>query len=180
MYGPMGIGVLWGRESLLDSMPPYQGGGEMINSVSFETTEYAGLPFRFEAGTPNAAGALGLASAIDYLCSMDVEQLSAYETYLMEYAVDAIRSVKGYNLIGTAKAKAPVISFVHGKIHPHDIGTILDNEGIAIRTGHHCAMPLMNFYEVPATCRVSLAFYNTIAEIDHLIEMLHKVKEVFL
>lgn len=179
MYGPTGIGVLWGRESLLDGMPPYQGGGEMIQSVSFASTEYAGLPSKFEAGTPNISGAIGLGAAIDYLWSLDLDAIAAYEAYLLEYAVNAIQSVKGYNLIGTAANKVPVMSFVHGKIHPHDIGTILDNEGVAIRTGHHCAMPLMDFYEVPAMCRASFSFYNTTQEVDRMVELLHKVKEVF-
>jgi cysteine desulfurase/selenocysteine lyase len=178
MYAPTGIGVLWGREKLLDSMPPYQGGGEMIKYVSFASTEYAGLPFRFEAGTPNISGAIGLSAAIDYLWSLDLDIISAYEAYLLEYTTNALKTVKGYNLMGTSEHKAPVISFVHGKIHPHDIGTILDTEGVAIRTGHHCAMPLMDFFEVPATCRVSLSFYNTTAEVDHFISLLHKVKEV--
>jgi cysteine desulfurase/selenocysteine lyase len=179
MYAPTGIGVLWGRESLLDSMPPYQGGGEMINYVSFTTTEYANLPFKFEAGTPNISGAIGLSAAIDYLWSLDLQGIAAYESYLLEYATNAIQTVKGYNLIGTAKEKVPVISFVHGKIHPHDIGTVLDSEGVAIRTGHHCAMPLMDFYDVPATCRASFSFYNTTAEVDHFVALLDKVKEVF-
>lgn len=178
MYGPTGIGVLWGRESLLDSMPPYQSGGEMINYVTFETTEYANLPFRFEAGTPNISGAIGLAAAIDYLWKLDWESVVAYEDYLLEYANNAIQSVKGYNLVGTARDKVPVISFVHGKIHPHDIGTVLDSEGVAIRTGHHCAMPLMEYLGLPATCRASFSFYNTVQEIDRFIELLHKVKEV--
>ena len=179
MYAPTGIGVLWGRESLLDSMTPYQGGGEMINYVTFEKTEYAGLPFKFEAGTPNIAGAIGLAAAIDYLESLDIESIVAYEAHLLEYATSAIRSVKGYNLVGTAAEKVPVISFVHGKIHSHDIATILDSEGIAIRSGHHCAMPLMDFLNIAATSRVSLSFYNTIQEVDKLVEALQKVKEVF-
>lgn len=179
MYAPTGIGVLWGRESLLDGMPPYQGGGEMINYVTIETTEYAGLPAKFEAGTPNISGAIGLAAAIDYLWTLDLDSIAAYEAYLLEYATNAIRSVKGYNIVGTAALKVPVISFVHGKIHPHDIGTIMDTEGIAVRTGHHCAMPLMDFFEIPATCRLSLSFYNTKQEVDRFIETLHKVKEVF-
>ena len=179
MYAPTGIGVLWGRESLLDSMTPYQGGGEMINYVTFEKTEYAGLPFKFEAGTPNIAGAIGLAAAIDYLESLDIESIVAYEAHLLEYATSAIRSVKGYNLVGTAAEKVPVISFVHGKIHSHDIATILDSEGIAIRSGHHCAMPLMDFLNIAATSRVSLSFYNTKQEVDKLVEALQKVKEVF-
>ena len=179
MYGPTGIGVLWGREALLDSMAPYQGGGEMIASVSFDATEYAPLPYKFEAGTPNIAGAIGLGAAMDYLSSLDMEAIMAHEAHLLEYATNAVKSVKGFNLIGTAKEKVPIISFVHGKIHAHDIGTILDNEGIAIRSGHHCAMPLMDFYEVAATSRLALSFYNTTHEIDQCVKALHKVKEVF-
>lgn len=179
MYGPTGIGVLWGRESLLNDMAPYQGGGEMINYVTFEATEYAPIPHKFEAGTPNIAGVIGLGAAIDYLESLDMEALAAYEAYLLEYATNGIQSLKGFNIIGTAKNKVPIVSFVHGKIHAHDIGTILDSEGIAIRSGHHCAMPLMNFFDVAATTRMSMSFYNTTAEIDRCIEALHHVKEVF-
>ena len=179
MYGPTGIGVLWGREHLLDSMAPYQGGGEMINYVTFESTEYAPLPHKFEAGTPNIAGVIGLGAALDYLWSLDMEAIAAYEAHLLDYATNAVRSVDGFNLIGTAKNKVPIVSFVHGKIHAHDVGTILDSEGIAIRSGHHCAMPLMDFYEVPATSRLSLSFYNTEYEIDQCVEALRKVNEVF-
>ena len=179
MYGPTGIGVLWGREELLDDMAPYQGGGEMISSVSFELTDYAPLPHKFEAGTPDIAGAIGLGAAIDYLNSLDMEAIAAYEQHLLEYATAGIKSVKGFNIIGTAKHKVPVISFVHGKIHAHDIGTILDSEGIEVRSGHHCAMPLMDFFEVAATTRVSLSFYNTIEEIDRFVYELNKVEEVF-
>jgi cysteine desulfurase/selenocysteine lyase len=179
MYGPTGIGVLWGKEELLENMSPYQGGGEMINYVTFETTEYAPLPQKFEAGTPNIAGAIGLGAAIDYLESLDLEAIAAYEAHLLNYATASIEAVKGFNIIGTAQHKVPIISFVHGKIHPHDIGTILDSEGIAIRSGHHCAMPLMDFYEVAATSRISLSFYNTTQEIDRCIAALKKVKEVF-
>jgi cysteine desulfurase/selenocysteine lyase len=179
MYGPTGIGVLWGRERLLDSMAPYQGGGEMIKYVTFEATEFAPLPYKFEAGTPNIAGVVGLGAAMDYLWSLDMEAISAYEAYLLDYATEGVKSVKGFNLIGTAKNKVPIISFVHGKIHAHDVGTILDSEGIAIRSGHHCAMPLMDFYDVAATSRISLSFYNTTHEIDQCVKALHKVKEVF-
>lgn len=179
MYGPTGIGVLWGRERLLDSMAPYQGGGEMIKYVTFEATEFAPLPYKFEAGTPNIAGVVGLGAAMDYLWSLDMEAIAAYEAYLLDYATEGVKSVKGFNLIGTAKNKVPIISFVHGKIHAHDVGTILDSEGIAIRSGHHCAMPLMDFYDVAATSRVSLSFYNTTHEIDQCVKALHKVKEVF-
>jgi cysteine desulfurase/selenocysteine lyase len=179
MYGPTGIGVLWGKEKLLNSMPPYQGGGEMINSVTFDATEYAAIPQKFEAGTPNISGAIGLGAAIDYLESLDIDSITAYEHHLLNYATASIESLKGFNIIGTAKNKVPVISFVHGKIHPHDIGTILDSEGIAIRSGHHCAMPLMDFYGVAATSRISLSFYNTHKEIDRCVAALKKVKEVF-
>ncbi|KTD79360.1 aminotransferase class V-fold PLP-dependent enzyme [Legionella waltersii] len=179
MYGPTGIGVLWGKEDLLNSMTPYQGGGEMINSVSFEATEYAALPQKFEAGTPNIAGAIGLGAAIDYLCSLDLDAILEYENQLLTYATKALEAVKGFNIVGTAENKVPVISFVHGKIHAHDIGTILDSEGIAIRSGHHCAMPLMDFYEVAATSRISLSFYNTFQEVDYCMEALQRVKEVF-
>ena len=171
--------MLWGREHLLENMAPYQGGGEMINYVTFEATEYAPLPHKFEAGTPNIAGAIGLSAALNYLWTQDLETIAAYEAQLLDYATTAIQSVKGFNLIGTAKNKVPIVSFVHGKIHAHDIGTILDSEGIAVRSGHHCAMPLMDFYDVAATTRISLSFYNTKAEIDKLVKALHKVKEVF-
>ncbi|MHA3162226.1 aminotransferase class V-fold PLP-dependent enzyme [Legionella pneumophila] len=179
MYGPTGIGVLWGKEELLNSMTPYQGGGEMINSVSFEATEYAAIPHKFEAGTPNIAGAIGLSAAIDYIWSLDLDAIAEYETQLLNYATKAIEAVKGYNIIGTAANKVPIISFVHGKIHAHDIGTILDSEGIAIRSGHHCTMPLMDFYDVAATSRISMSFYNTFKEIDYCMEALQRVKEVF-
>ncbi|KTC85878.1 MULTISPECIES: cysteine desulfurase [Legionella] len=179
MYAPTGIGILWGREHLLDDMMPYQGGGEMINYVTFEATEYASLPHKFEAGTPNISGAIALGAAMDYLWSLDMEAIAAYEAHLLEYATNAVKSVKGFNIIGTAKNKVPIVSFVHGKIHAHDIGTILDSEGIAIRSGHHCAMPLMDFLEVAATTRISMSFYNTTEEIDRCVQALQKVKEVF-
>lgn len=178
IYGPTGIGVLWGKEELLDAMSPYQGGGEMINYVRFEATEYAALPYKYEAGTPNIAGAIGLGAALDYIQSLDLDAIAAYEAELLAYATSGIKSIGGFNLIGTAKHKVPVLSFVHGTIHAHDIGTILDSEGIAIRSGHHCAMPLMDFYNVAATSRISLSFYNTKQELDKCMEVLHKVKEV--
>jgi cysteine desulfurase/selenocysteine lyase len=179
MYGPTGIGVLWGKEHLLEDMPPYQGGGEMINYVTFEATEYMGLPYKFEAGTPNIEGVIGLAAAMDYLWSLDMDAIAAYEAYLLEYATTALSSIKGYNIIGQANAKVPILSFVHGTIHAHDIGTILDSEGIAIRSGHHCTMPLMDFYDVSATSRISLSFYNTVQEIDVCMRALERAKEVF-
>lgn len=179
MYGPTGIGVLWGKESLLNSMKPYQGGGEMINYVSFESTEYAPIPHKFEAGTPNIAGVIGLGAALDYLWSLDMRSVAAYEKELLEYATEVFQSLSGFSIVGTAKNKVPILSFVHPKIHAHDIGTILDSEGIAVRSGHHCAMPLMDFFEVSATTRMSLSFYNTKAEIDRCIDALQHVKEVF-
>ncbi len=179
MYGPTGIGVLWGKESLLNAMKPYQGGGEMINFVSFESTEYAPIPHKFEAGTPNIAGAIGFGAALDYLWSLDMRSVIAYEKELLDYATQAFQALKGFSIIGTAKNKVPIVSFVNPKIHAHDIGTILDAEGIAVRSGHHCAMPLMDFFEVSATTRMSLSFYNTKAEIDRCIDALQHVKEVF-
>ena len=179
MYGPTGVGVLWGREELLDRMQPYQGGGEMVDQVSFEATTYAALPYKFEAGTPNISGVIGFGAALDYLWSLDLSAIAAYETELLAYATDALLQEKEFNLIGTASAKVPVISFVHGKIHAHDFGSILDNQGIAIRSGHHCAMPLMDFFQLSATSRISLSFYNTTQDIDLCINALHKVKEVF-
>lgn len=179
MYGPTGIGVLWGREELLDSMPPYQGGGEMIHYVTFAQSEYAPLPHKFEAGTPNISAAVGLGAAIDYLHSLDLSAIADYENGLLAYATKTLQSIKGFKVIGTATHKVPVLSFVHQNIHAHDIGTILDSEGIAIRSGHHCAMPVMDFYGVPATSRISLSFYNTQQEIDRCMNALVKVTEVF-
>lgn len=178
MYGPTGIGVLWGKAHLLNDMAPYQGGGEMIRYVTFESTDYAPLPYKFEAGTPNISGAIGLGAALDYLWSLDLESIVAYESHLLAYATKAFNTVKGFNLIGTAQEKVPILSFVHGKIHAHDIGTIMDAQGIALRSGHHCTMPLMDFFDVAATTRISLSFYNTIQEIDAFIEALETVKEV--
>ena len=179
LFGPTGIGVLYGRRELLESMPPYQGGGSMIQKVSFEGTTYAELPNRFEAGTPHIAGAIGLEAAIDYLNEAGQERLAAYETELLDYATGALSQVKGLRLFGTAREKVAVLSFAMEAAHPHDIGTVLDSEGIAIRAGHHCAQPLMQRYGVPAMARASLAFYNTREEIDALVAALHKVNEVF-
>jgi cysteine desulfurase/selenocysteine lyase len=179
MYGPTGIGVLYGKAALLEAMPPYQGGGEMISSVTFEKTTYNVIPNKFEAGTPHVAGAVGLAAAIDYFSALDRKAVEAYEHELLAYATEALRKIPGLRIIGTAREKAGVISFVLDGIHPHDIGTIVDQEGIAIRTGHHCAQPVMDRFGVPATARASLAFYNTKEEIDALVTSLHKVKEVF-
>lgn len=179
MYGPTGIGVLWGRETLLGSMPPYMGGGDMILQVSFDKSAYAPLPAKFEAGTPNIAGAIGLGAAIDYIDSIGLQDIAAYEHELLSYANDALSSLDGFQIIGTAKEKASVLSFVHEHIHPHDMGTILDAKGIAIRSGHHCAMPVMDFFDVPATTRASFALYNTFEEVDVLIEGLKNVVKVF-
>ena len=179
LFGPTGIGVLYGRRELLESMPPYQGGGSMIQKVSFEGTTYAELPNRFEAGTPHIAGAIGLEAAIDYLNEAGPERLAAYETELLGYATQALSQVEGLRLFGTAREKVGVLSFSMEAAHPHDIGTVLDSEGIAIRAGHHCAQPLMQRYGVPAMARASLAFYNTREEIDALVDALCKVNEVF-
>lgn len=179
MYAPTGIGILWGKEHLLDDMVPYQGGGEMISRVTFEATEYAPLPHKFEAGTPNIAGAIGLGAAVDYLLAHDMDAILAYEQQLLDYAQQGLQAISGYQIIGTAAQKVPVLSFVHGKIHAHDIGTVLNHSGIAIRSGHHCTMPLMDFYEVAATTRASLSFYNTRQEVDAMLQALISVKEVF-
>jgi cysteine desulfurase/selenocysteine lyase len=179
LYGPTGIGVLYGKSALLEAMPPYQGGGEMISSVTFEKTTYNTIPNKFEAGTPHVAGAVGLAAAIDYFSALDREAVEVYERDLLSYATRALLEIPGLRIIGTAREKAGVISFVLDRIHPHDIGTIVDQEGIAIRTGHHCAQPVMDRFGVPATARASLAFYNTKEDIDALVTSLHKVHEVF-
>jgi cysteine desulfurase / selenocysteine lyase len=179
MFGPTGIGVLWGREDVLRAMPPWQGGGDMILSVSFEKTVYNDLPFKFEAGTPNIAGAIGLGAAVDYLERLDFDRASAWEHELLEYGTRLLSGIDGLRIIGTAPHKAAVISFVLEGVHPHDIGTIVDHAGVAIRTGHHCAMPIMEYYGVPATARASFAFYNTRAEIDRLHEALQLAREVF-
>lgn len=178
MFGPTGVGVLYGKEALLQDMPPYQGGGDMIKSVSFEKTIYNDLPHKFEAGTPNIAGGIGLAAAIDYMNGMDLHAVAAYEHELLEYATQQLSAIAGLTIIGTAQEKAGVISFVLDGIHPHDIGTILDVEGIAIRTGHHCAQPVMQRFGIPATARASFAFYNTKEEIDVLVNGIRKVQEV--
>jgi cysteine desulfurase/selenocysteine lyase len=179
LFGPTGVGVLYGRKELLEAMPPYQGGGSMIQKVSFEGTTYADLPNRFEAGTPHIAGAIGLEAAIDYLNAAVPERLAAYEAELLDYATQALSGIKGLRLFGTAREKVAVLSFAMEAAHPHDIGTVLDSEGIAIRAGHHCAQPLMQRYGVPAMARASLAFYNTRAELDTLAAALRKVNEVF-
>jgi len=179
LYGPTGIGILYGKAELLEAMPPYQGGGDMIRSVTFEKTIYAPIPSKFEAGTPHIEGGIGLGAAIDYLEGIGMEAINAYEQELLAYAMNAVRAIPGVRIFGTAREKAGVISFSLEGVHPHDIATILDQEGIAIRTGHHCAQPVMERFGVPAMARASLAFYNTQAEIDALVAGIHKVKEVF-
>jgi cysteine desulfurase / selenocysteine lyase len=178
MFGPTGVGILWGKTALLDAMPPYQSGGDMIKSVTFEKTIYNDLPHKFEAGTPNIAGGIGLGAAIDYINEIDLASMAAFEHELLEHATRAVSAVPGLRIIGTAKEKASVLSFVMEGIHPHDIGTILDDEGIAIRTGHHCAQPVMQYFGIPATARASFAFYNTKEEVDVFVGALHKVIEV--
>jgi cysteine desulfurase/selenocysteine lyase len=179
LFGPSGIGVLYGKAAQLAAMPPYMGGGEMILSVSFDEIIYKEPPYRFEAGTPDIAGAVGLGAAIDYLEAQDLDAVAAYERELLAYADEALRSVPGLRVIGTAEHKASAISFVMDGVHPHDIGTILDREGIALRTGHHCAQPVMQRFGIPATARASLALYNTRADVDALVGALHEVREVF-
>lgn len=179
MFGPMGIGILYGKSDLLDAMPPYQGGGDMISSVTFEKTLYNKLPFKFEAGTPDVAGAIGLGAAIEYLNEIGMDNVGRHEHELLVYATQQVSAIPGVTLIGTAREKAGVLSFVMEGIHPHDIGTILDQEGIAIRTGHHCAQPVMERFGIPATARASFALYNTKDEIDSLARGIRKVQEVF-
>ena len=178
MCGPTGIGVLYGRESLLEAMPPWQGGGDMILAVSFERTVYNELPYKFEAGTPHIAGAIGLGVAVDYLQRLGLDRIAAAEHELLEYATGRLASLPGLEIVGTAPHKAAVVSFTLRGIHPHDLGTILDSEGVAIRTGHHCAMPVMDFYGLPATARASFAFYNTRAEVDRLVDALQLAREM--
>ena len=179
MFGPTGIGVLYGKESFLNEMPPYQGGGDMIKSVSFEKTIYNDLPYKFEAGTPNIAGTIGLGAAVDYLSHLDIDAVEDYERELLNHATDVLGSIDGVRLIGTAREKLGVLSFLIKDIHPHDIGTILNEEGIAVRTGHHCAQPVMERFGVPATARASFALYNTMEEVDSLARGIRRVQEVF-
>ena len=179
VYGPTGIGVLYGKAEHLEAMPPYQGGGDMISSVTFEKTQYNRIPHKFEAGTPNVAGTIGLGAAIDYLLALDRSAIEAHERDLLEYATKMIDANPKARIIGRAKEKASVVSFVLDGVHPHDIGTILDSEGIAVRAGHHCTQPLMDRYGVPATARASLSLYNTRAEVDALAAGIHKVLKVF-
>ena len=179
LFGPTGIGVLYGKAELLESMPPYQGGGDMISAVSFEKTVYNALPHKFEAGTPNIAGTIGLAAAIEYVEKIGMQQIAAYESELLDYGTELLAAIPGLRMLGTAKEKAGVFSFLLDGIHAHDVGTILDLEGVAIRAGHHCAMPVMKRFGVPAAARASLAFYNTRADLDALAKAIHKAIEVF-
>ena len=179
MYGPTGIGILYGKKEILDKMEPYQGGGDMIKSVTFEKTIYNDVPHIFEAGTPNIVGAIGLGKAIDFIEKTTLEKIEEHEMDLLNYATQKISKIEGVRIIGTSENKASVISFVMDGIHPHDIGTIMDNLGIAIRAGHHCTQPVMDFYDIPATARASFAIYNTKEDVDKLIEGIEKTKEVF-
>ncbi len=177
-YGPTGIGVLYGKEAWLERMPPYQGGGDMIKMVTFEKTVYNDLPYKFEAGTPHIAGAIGLATALDYLDGLGLDRVAAWEHELLEYGTELLQAVPGVRLIGTARRKAAVLSFVLDGIHPHDVGTILDHEGVAVRAGHHCAMPVMDRFGVPATVRASLGLYNTPAELETLVTAVRTAREL--
>ena len=178
IYGPTGLGVLYGKQDLLEKMPPYQTGGNMILQVTFEKTTYAELPAKFEAGTPNISAVIGFGAALNYLSEVGLDKISQYEDELLEYATMQLGTIPGLKIIGTSEHKASVVSFVIDGIHPHDVGTILDLEGVAVRTGHHCTQPLMDFYQVPATTRASFSFYNTKADIDRMVKALLKVKEV--
>ena len=179
IYGPSGVGVLYGKKALLDAMPPYQGGGDMISLVTFEKTEYADLPNKFEAGTPNIAGVIGLGAALDWVNAIGLERIAAHEHTLLDYATARLNEIPGLRIMGTARDKAALAAFTMDGIHPHDIGTILDREGVAVRAGHHCAQPVMQHYGVPATARASFAVYNTRDEVDVLVAALWKVKEMF-
>jgi len=179
MFGPTGIGLLYGRAELLEAMPPYQGGGDMIRNVTFEKTTYAAIPAKFEAGTPNIAGVAGLGAAIDYLKALPRDAVAAHESDLLSYAVEQLCDVPGLHLVGTAAHKASVISFTLDGVHPHDVGTIVDQEGVAVRTGHHCTQPVMDFLGIPATTRASFAFYNTRADVDALVKAVRKVRALF-
>ncbi|MFN7160134.1 MAG: SufS family cysteine desulfurase [Candidatus Gracilibacteria bacterium] len=179
IFAPTGIGILYGKETLLNAMPPYQSGGDMISSVSFEKTTFNELPYKFEAGTPDIAGAIGLGAALEYLEQLDWDEIAKHEKELLEYATTMLQEIPGLQIIGTAPQKASVISFTLGNIHPHDVGTICDMEGVALRTGHHCAQPVMESFNVPATTRASFAFYNTKEEIEMLVKALYKVLSIF-
>jgi cysteine desulfurase / selenocysteine lyase len=179
LFGPTGIGVLYGREALLEKMPPWQGGGDMILSVSFKKTTYNALPYKFEAGTPNISGAIGLGAAVDYLGSLDLAGAHAHEHALLDYATETLSKIDALRIVGTAPEKASLVSFVVAGVHPHDLGTILDEDGVAIRTGHHCAMPVMDYFKLAATARASFAFYNTFEEIDRLSAAIGRARSIF-
>jgi cysteine desulfurase/selenocysteine lyase len=179
MFGPTGIGVLYGREAVLERMPPWQGGGDMILTVSFAGTTYNNLPYKFEAGTPNISGAIGLGAAVEFLAAMDREAAHAHEGALLRHATATLSKMPKLRIVGTAEDKASLVSFVVGGVHPHDLGTILDADGIAVRTGHHCAMPVMEFFNLPATARASFAFYNTLEEIDRLAASIERAQKIF-
>ncbi|MBM3486844.1 MAG: cysteine desulfurase [Alphaproteobacteria bacterium] len=179
LYGPSGIGVLYGKAALLEAMPPYQGGGEMIETVTFQKTTYAGLPFKFEAGTPHIVGAVGLGAAIEYLGSLGLPRIAAHEHELLAYATERLAALNAIRIVGRAPEKAAILSFTLDGVHPHDIGTILDREGIAVRTGHHCAQPVMDRFDLPATVRASFGLYNTREEVDRLVAGLARVQEIF-
>jgi len=179
LFGPTGIGILYGRESLLERMPPWQGGGDMILTVTFQKTTYNALPYKFEAGTPNISGAIGLGAAIDYVSTMDRDGAHIHEHALLAYASEALSKIEGLRIVGTARDKASLVSFVVAGVHPHDLGTILDEDGIAVRTGHHCAMPVMEHFKLPATARASFAFYNTFEEIDRLSRGIRRARSIF-
>jgi cysteine desulfurase/selenocysteine lyase len=179
LFGPTGIGILYGRESLLERMPPWQGGGDMILTVTFEKTTYNALPYKFEAGTPNISGAIGLGAAIDYVSALDRDGAHAHEHALLAYASATLSKIEGLRIVGTAREKASLVSFVVAGVHPHDLGTILDEDGIAVRTGHHCAMPVMEYFKLPATARASFAFYNTFEEIDRLNLGVRRARSIF-
>jgi cysteine desulfurase / selenocysteine lyase len=179
VYGPTGIGVLYGKEEFLAELPPYQGGGDMISSVTFEKTTYNVVPYKFEAGTPDIAGAIGLGAALEYVMGLGMDRVAAHGQDLLAYATERVGAIDGVRFIGTASQRAGVLSFVFDGVHPHDLGTILDREGIAIRTGHHCAQPVMDRYQIPATARASFAVYNTREEVDALVNGIQKAREVF-
>lgn len=178
LCGPTGVGILYGKENLLKELPPYQGGGEMIAEVTFEKTTYADLPHKFEAGTPNIAGGIAFGVALDYLNSIGIEHIATYEDELLTYATDALRKIEGVKFIGEAPSKTAVLSFVVNGVHPYDVGSILDKLGIAVRTGHHCAQPIMDFYQIPGTIRASFSFYNTTEEIDRMVEALKRALQM--
>ena len=179
LVGPTGVGVLYGREQLLERMPPWQGGGDMILAVTFAKTTYNALPYKFEAGTPNIAGGVGLGAAVDFLSGLDLDAAHAHESALLHHATGVLTRIHGLRIVGTAANKASLVSFVVAGVHPHDLGTILDEDGIAVRTGHHCAMPVMDFFKLPATARASFAFYNSFEEIDRLGAGIERARKIF-